>query len=148
MACIPKRLVNVSWSTAGPQIHPMLSKIAFVSLTAMPLTPNALTCVPLLSRCSPTATFQPSSSCKTNTYFLPSWSLILALRTCSPLNSPLCDGKLPSDLVRTDDKGAANDPDRLGLQARRDASRNESDSSAVGTLEAQFLPNNPGRLLG
>ena len=49
------------------QIHPMFSRIAFVSLTAMPLTPKALTWVPLLSRCSPTETFQPSSSCKTNT---------------------------------------------------------------------------------
>ena len=128
-------------------IHPIFSKIAFVSLAAMPLTPNALTCVPLRSRCSPTATFQPSSSCKTNTYLFPSWSRILALRTCSPLNSPLCGTMLMSDFIRMDDKEAAEYSDIRGLQAREHASMNESDSSEVGVLDIHFLPNNPKEIL-
>ena len=75
-------------------VQPNPSRIAFVSLTAMPLTPKALTWLPLLNRCRPTATFQPSSSCSTTTYLLPSWSRMVALRTCIPLNSPLCARRL------------------------------------------------------
>lgn len=53
-------------------VHPMPSKIAFVSFKGIPLTPNARTCVPLLNRCRPTATFHPSSSGRMKTYRLPS----------------------------------------------------------------------------
>ena len=69
----------------------MLSNIAFISLAAIPLTPRALHCVPRLSRCNPTATFHPSSADRTNTYRLFSVSLIEALRTWNPLNSPVYD---------------------------------------------------------
>lgn len=45
----------------------MFSRIAFASFMGSPLTPSALTCDPLLKRCNPTATFQPSSSCRMKT---------------------------------------------------------------------------------
>src|SRR6266536_6594038 len=52
--------------------HPRFSNVPLASLLLIPLTPSALTCVPFLSLCNPTATFQLSSSVITNTYFFPS----------------------------------------------------------------------------
>jgi hypothetical protein len=70
--------------------HPRFSINALVSFGGSPLTANALTCVPLLSLCKPIATFQPSLCDSTKTYFFPSWSRMLARRTCKPIISPLC----------------------------------------------------------
>jgi hypothetical protein len=70
--------------------HPRFSINAFVSFGGSPLTPKALTCVPLLNLCKPIATFQPSLCDNTKTYFFPSWSRMLARRTCKPIISPLC----------------------------------------------------------
>lgn len=70
--------------------HPRFSINIFVSFGGSPLTPKALTCVPLLSLCNPIATFHPSLCESTKTYFFPSWSRMLARRTCKPIISPLC----------------------------------------------------------
>ena len=69
------------FTQSGYQVHPAFSSMALLSFCAIPLTPSARTCVPLLSLCRPTATFHPSSSCKTKTYRLPSVSRMLALST-------------------------------------------------------------------
>src|SRR5271156_1851863 len=70
--------------------HPRFSINIFVSFGGSPLTPKALTCVPLLNLCNPIATFHPSLCESTKTYFFPSWSRMLARRTCKPIISPLC----------------------------------------------------------
>lgn len=88
-ASIVDLLIGVPHSThplfhftqSGYQVHPAFSSMALLSFCAIPLTPSARTCVPLLSLCRPTATFHPSSSCKTKTYRLPSVSRMLALST-------------------------------------------------------------------
>lgn len=66
------RVICEHGSAQLTQVQPMPSKIAFVSFNGIPLTPNARTCVPLLNRCRPTATFHPSSSGRMKTYRLPS----------------------------------------------------------------------------
>lgn len=123
-----------------PQPQPKFPKIPFVSFALIPLTPNARTCVPRRSRCSPTATFQPSSSCKTKTYRLPSRSRILARSTWSPLDSPLCEEALLSDLSPNEDLAL---PDPVHLQLRTKFLRNSSDSSLDGAFVPPFFPKNP-----
>lgn len=75
-----------------PHAQPRFSNVVLASFELIPLTPNALTCVPFLSLCSPTATFQLSSSVRTKTYLLPSWSRMLARKMCSFVlfSSPVC----------------------------------------------------------
>ena len=71
------------------QFQPRFSIKAFVSFGGSPVTPNARTWVPRRNRCKPTATFHPSDCEIMKTYFLPSWSRMLARRTRRPDNSPL-----------------------------------------------------------
>src|SRR5436305_10865456 len=88
-----------------PPLHlhyaqPRFSINILVSFGGSPLTPRALTCVPLLNLCNPIATFHPSLWESTKTYFFPSWSRMLARRTCKPIISPLCvTSSLVPDLV-------------------------------------------------
>lgn len=118
----------------------MFSKIPFVSFALIPLTPRARTCVPLRSLCRPTATFQPSSSCNTKTYRLPSRSRILARSTWSPFDSPLCGKARLLDLSLNE----APIPKPVDLQLRSKLLRNSSDSSFDGNFVAPFFPKSPG----
>lgn len=83
--------LSVGYRTTD-QMKPRLLRRALHSLAGRPATFNPRTWDPRRSRCIPGPTFQPSKSCSTKTYLLPSWSRMLARTTCRPRISAVCIG--------------------------------------------------------